>query len=39
VTKGLQTLLGRLLPGQADADQSTAAGLSGLLGRLKAGGR
>lgn len=39
VTKGLQTLLGRLLPGQADADQPTAAGLSGLLGRLKAGGR
>lgn len=39
VTRGLQTLLGRLLPGQADAAQSGPSALSGLLGRLKAGGR
>jgi pilus assembly protein CpaE len=39
VTRGLQTLLGRLLPEQEDADRPGAAGLSGLLGRLKAGGR
>ncbi|WP_116452386.1 AAA family ATPase [Blastococcus litoris] len=39
VTRGLQTLLGRLLPEQAGAAQPSGSGLSGLLGRLKAGGR
>ncbi|WP_324277155.1 hypothetical protein [Blastococcus brunescens] len=39
VTRGLQTLLGRLLPEQADAAGSGSSGLSGLLGRIKAGGR
>lgn len=39
VTRGLQTLLGRLLPVQADTAASSASGLTGLLGRLKAGGR
>ncbi|MGY1804929.1 CpaE family protein [Blastococcus sp. SYSU D00922] len=39
VTRGLQTLLGRLLPEQASTAQPSTSGLSGLLGRLKAGGR
>jgi len=39
VTRGLQTLLGRLLPEQGGTAQPLTSGLSGLLGRLKAGGR
>jgi len=39
VTRGLQTLLGRLLPGHAEGAQSGTSALSGLLGRIKAGGR
>ncbi len=39
VTRGLQTLLGRLLPEGEGSAAETAPGLAGLLGRLKAGGR
>ena len=39
VTRGLQTLLGRILPPPEGAGRASAPVLSGLLGRLKAGGR
>ena len=39
VTRGLQTLLGRLLPEQDGAAPGSTPVLAGLLGRFKAGGR
>jgi pilus assembly protein CpaE len=39
VTRGLQTLLGRILPEQDGAAPGATPVLAGLLGRFKAGGR